>query len=58
MKDFLSFSFPEEAQLLAFGERLAKAFKVYLAEDSAHSLVVYLNGGRRVCAPTISFIPF
>ena len=44
MKDFLSFSFPEEAQLLAFGERLAKAFKAYLAEDSAHSLVVYLNG--------------
>ena len=44
MKDFLSFSFPEEAQLLAFGERLAKVFKAYLAEDSAHSLVVYLNG--------------
>ena len=44
MKDVLSFSFPEEAQLLAFGERLAEAFKAYLAEDSAHSLVVYLNG--------------
>lgn len=44
MKDFLSFSFPEEAELLAFGERLAKVFKAYLAEDSAHSLVVYLNG--------------
>ena len=44
MKNFLSFSFPEEAQLLAFGERLAEAFKAYLAEDSTHSLVVYLNG--------------
>ena len=43
MKDFF-FSFPEEAELLAFGERLAKVFKAYLAEDSAHSLVVYLNG--------------
>lgn len=33
-----------EEQLLAFGTQLADKLKAYLSEDSARSLVVYLNG--------------
>lgn len=44
MTDLPSFSFPQESQLLAFGEKLAQAFQAYLAEKSENALVVYLNG--------------
>lgn len=44
MIDSPSFSFPQEAELLQFGERLANAFQAYLAEKSDNALVIYLNG--------------
>lgn len=44
MSNSVTFYFPDENQMLQFGQRFAHAIKTYLEQDLHHSCVIYLNG--------------